>query len=194
MQRLLALLILLVAALAGCGGDDRSAEPGGNGVDRAFAREMVPHHESAIEMAKIAEKRAKTKEVRQLASAIGHIQDEEIAVLRREDRALERAGVERGSLGVPGHMMGMDGDPADLRDARDFDRAFVEMMIPHHEGAIAMARAELAKGTDPELRDLAQRIVTAQEREVRFMRDVVREGGGAGAAVPDGGQAAGHDG
>ena len=38
-----------------------------------------------------------------------------------------------------------------LKDAKPFDRAFIDEMIPHHQGAIRMARAELAKGSDPEL-------------------------------------------
>jgi uncharacterized protein (DUF305 family) len=46
-------------------------------------------------------------------------------------------------------MMGMNGDVAGLKTARPFDRAFLRMMIPHHEGAVLMARAELAKGKDP---------------------------------------------
>jgi uncharacterized protein (DUF305 family) len=192
------MLILLALALGACGGDDdeSTAPAGGNGTDRAFATEMVPHHRSAIEMAEIAERRAESRAVKQLASAIAHIQDEEVVVLRREDAQLARAGVKRGSLGVPHHQMGMDDDPATLRDAKPFDRAFLEMMIPHHEGAIRMARAQLAKGTDPELRDLAQRIVTSQEREIRFMRRALAgdAGGKGGAAVPDGGQAEGHSG
>jgi uncharacterized protein (DUF305 family) len=183
-----------LALLSGCGNDETSAaDAAGNGVDRAFAADMVPHHRSAIEMAEIGERRARTKAVRQLASAIAHIQDEEIVVLRREDRLLARDGIARGDLGVPGHMMGMDDDPASLKTAADVDRAFLEMMIPHHQGAIAMARAELAKGTDPELRDLAQRIVTAQEREIRFMRaELARGAQGGTAGPPDGGRAQGH--
>jgi uncharacterized protein (DUF305 family) len=47
---------------------------------------------------------------------------------------------------------------------------FVTMMIPHHQGAIDMARALLLSTKDPELRNLAQGIITEQENEIRVMR------------------------
>ena len=50
------------------------------------------------------------------------------------------------------------------------DRDFVAMMVPHHQGAIAMARFELAHGTDPAMRRLATAIVAAQEKEVAEMQ------------------------
>jgi uncharacterized protein (DUF305 family) len=51
------------------------------------------------------------------------------------------------------------------------DRDFVAMMIPHHQGAIDMATAELGSGKDPQLRRLARNIIAAQQREIRDMRD-----------------------
>ena len=51
----------------------------------------------------------------------------------------------------------------------DIDKDFVLMMIPHHQGAIDMAKAELAHGKDETLRAMAEGIVTAQEKEIGEM-------------------------
>jgi uncharacterized protein (DUF305 family) len=52
----------------------------------------------------------------------------------------------------------------------DADRDFVAMMLPHHQGAVDMAKIELKYGRDPQLKQLAQSIVAAQEKEIAFMR------------------------
>jgi len=191
-----ALVVAGALLVAGCGDDDSSGDgapsAAGNGTDRAFVADMVPHHESAVEMAEIAQDRGKSEFVKQLADDIAKTQTEEIATLRREDDGLETAGVKTGSLGVPEHMKGMDDDPAALKTAAPFDEAFLKMMIPHHEGAIEMAKVELAKGQDPELKALARDIIDAQERELGEMREHLGDDGSSGDDTKDESHGPGH--
>lgn len=55
------------------------------------------------------------------------------------------------------------------------DRDFISMMIPHHQGAIDMAKAEVMYGHDPRLIRLAQEIVITQQSEIQVMRLVERD-------------------
>ena len=53
----------------------------------------------------------------------------------------------------------------------DADHDFVVMMLPHHQGAVDMAKFELAHGKDPALQKLAREIVAAQDKEIAFMKN-----------------------
>jgi uncharacterized protein (DUF305 family) len=189
LKPLAALAAATALAVAGCGSDSDPAtirSAAGTGVDRAFVAAMIPHHESAVEMAEVAQQRGESAFVKKLAEDIIRTQKAEIATMRREDAALAKSGVEKGDLGVPEHMMGMDQDMSKLESAKPFDPAFLGMMIPHHEGALAMAEAELAKGSDPELKQLAKDIITAQDREIREMRAQGGDDSGGGMDDTDG--------
>ncbi len=159
---LLALTVALVAA--GCGGTD------GNSTDRAFVAQMVPHHRSAVQMATVARTEATGAFVKTLAGNITRTQTAEIGQMQRVDAQLAKAGIKTGDLGMNSHTMGMDMNASALKGAKPFDRKFIAMMVPHHEGAIQMARAELANGKNPELKTLATNIISAQAREVKQMR------------------------
>lgn len=65
----------------------------------------------------------------------------------------------------------------DMPATGDVDVDFAQMMIPHHQGAIDMAKAELASGKDPELRQLAEKIIAAQEKEIAFLKEWLAERG-----------------
>ena len=81
----------LTLAVAGCGSDESESTSGagGNGIDRAFAAQMVPHHESAIQMAEIARQRGESEFVKGLADDIVRTQADEIETLRAQDAELE---------------------------------------------------------------------------------------------------------
>lgn len=67
-----------------------------------------------------------------------------------------------------GMNMPMSGDP---------DRDFAQMMISHHQGAIDMARIELESGKDPQLRQMAQKIIDDQEREIASLKEWLAQHG-----------------
>ena len=192
-----ALAVGAALAFAGCGDDDSSGDarpaPSGNPVDRAFVADMVPHHESAVEMAKIAQSRGSSAFVMKLADDIVRTQNDEIATMRAADERLQSAGITTGSLGVEGHMM-EEQEVASLKTAKQFDRAFMELMIPHHEAAIPMSRAEIAKGEDAQLKALAQDIITAQQREISAMRKQLGKSGAATMDDMDAEHGGGHSG
>jgi len=184
-----ALAIAGALLIAGCGDSDSSSNSSssaaGNPVDRAFVADMTPHHESAVQMAQIAQRRGTSEFVKTLADDIVTSQQAEIATMRAADQRLKAAGVAKGTLGVADHKMGMDDDPASLNTAKPFDAAFIRMMLPHHEGALPMARAEIAKGKDPELKTLANAIITAQQREIVQMRKHLAAKDSAGQHMGD---------
>lgn len=172
------LLALLAAALSvllitACGGDDDSGPTGdvrANGTDAAFTSAMIPHHESAVDAADLALSRAEHRQLEELAREMITVQSIELATLRSVRDVIQQAGIEEGDLGLSEEEMGVAHHPAELRNAEDFDCAFIEMMVPHHEGAIRMARAELESGIHAELRRMSENIIDAQGYEIRQMR------------------------
>lgn len=202
--RLIAAVLTGGVVLAACGGGSDSAA-----TDEAFVTWMVPHHESAIAMAELAQDQAEHKEIQELANEIVKSQSREI------DQMLEirqRLGVsgdhaemhgDDGGMGLSAEEMGMGmGMMAESIDGEvPFDRAFIDAMIPHHQGAIRMARAELARGSDPEVEALARSIIEAQTAEIALMNAWRLEwygarspaGGGSGMHMGHGSGAAGME-
>jgi uncharacterized protein (DUF305 family) len=64
--------------------------------------------------------------------------------------------------------------PGMMRTNADFDRMFLQMMIPHHEAAISMAQQALAQAAHSEIKTLAQSIITTQQSEIAEMQGYLR--------------------
>lgn len=88
----------------------------------------------------------------------------------------EIEGVHRMPDGSVMHDSGMQGAMGDMmrglegKNGSDFDAAFLSEMIMHHEGAVLMAQAALASSTRPEIRTMAEAIISAQTEEIAQMK------------------------
>jgi len=158
------------AAADGHGGaptmDDRGGEVDTPLNERAFMAMMVPHHESAMQMARLALEKAQHPQVRRLAQGIIASQEAEIARMRAWHEQWFGEGLEPDTTG-PHAMM----DMSDLEAAReDFDRRFLAMMIPHHASAVMMADEVRLAEPRGQIDFLAREIMAAQAEEIGQMQ------------------------
>lgn len=155
------------------------------GIDQHFIVQMIPHHEGAIAMARVALERSERPEIRSLANGIIEAQEKEIGDMRAWYESWYGAALPRGGGGMgmgmsarqsPGvggmRMGGKEGDVDELQSvsASEFDREFILQMIPHHEMAVMMAGMLDATTERPEMKQLADNITTSQSREIDMMR------------------------
>jgi uncharacterized protein (DUF305 family) len=165
-------IIAIVAVVVGFGGDDgKPSSAAGNATDAAFVTDMTAHHQGAIEMAELAQNRADHAEVRTLADDIVSAQQGEISTMKAIGDDMHSMGMhDGGHMGMSEHAMGMDMDMHALENAKPFDKAFIDAMVPHHQGAIAMAEDLLKEGEQPALRKMAGDIISAQTKEIAQMK------------------------
>lgn len=148
----------------------QSAPGAHNDADVAFATDMIPHHAQAVTMAKMVPTRASSQQVKDLATQIQAAQDPEIKLMSGWLEAWGEPVPAAGAMQHGDGMMSME-DMGQLETATgaQFDTMWLEMMIEHHDGAIAMARTELTEGSDAEAKKLAQAIVDGQSKEIATM-------------------------
>ncbi|MFE9763970.1 DUF305 domain-containing protein [Streptomyces sp. NPDC005808] len=158
-----------------------SAQPGDhNDADVSFATEMIQHHRQAIEMAELADTRAASQQVKDLATKIKGAQDPEIKTMSGwltswgEAVPQDMSGMEHGtSSTMPGMMSSDDMNQLEKASGAEFDTMFLTMMAQHHEGAIEMAKTEQAGGTYAPAKELAEAVVTAQTAEIEQMKQML---------------------
>jgi uncharacterized protein (DUF305 family) len=171
----LGMVVLLFAGCGGGDGDSSSGTPTGEAFDRAFIDAMVPHHESAIEMAQAAKEAGLSQpDLVKVADDILATQQDEIDEMRGwraewfGSSEIDPNGAS--ALGMSESEMGMQHDADALLNSGDVDTDFAQMMITHHQGAIEMARLAADNAEHEEIKDLAEAVISAQEREIAVMR------------------------
>jgi uncharacterized protein (DUF305 family) len=171
----LAAAFLLAACNQGGGEQEQGTAPANaapNDADVTFAQNMVPHHQQAIDMAKLVDSHTDRPELRKLADSVETSQSQEISQIKGWLRSWGKPETPSGGHGGHGEteMPGMmsEADMSRLMEATDtdFDLMFVEMMAAHHQGAIDMANTELKEGSLPEVKRLAQQIIDTQQAEI----------------------------
>lgn len=157
--------------------------PGGfNDADVSFAQMMIPHHQQALEMAKLADGRAGDQQITSLAGKIEKAQDPEIRTMKSWLKSWGKPvsassesmpGMDHGSGGMDGMMSQKDMDRLEAAKGAAFDRAFAQMMIDHHKGAITMAEDEQKKGRNVTAKKLAGDVIKNQSAEVTTLRKIL---------------------
>jgi uncharacterized protein (DUF305 family) len=200
LTRLAAALVAGALALTACGDDtdaghssmgnsdtsasaESSAEADFSDADVTFAAGMIPHHQSAIEMAQLAEGRAADPRVLDLAARIEAAQSPEIETLSgwlEQWGAADESDVDHGGMnhGSGGMMSEQDMQALTNATGAEFDRLFLTQMIAHHTGALEMAQAELSSGSNTDALAMAESIRDSQSAEIAEMEQLLAEMGG----------------
>ncbi|TQJ38132.1 uncharacterized protein (DUF305 family) [Arthrobacter sp. SLBN-112] len=145
-----------------------------NAADAMFAQGMIPHHEQAVEMSEMMlQKKDIPAAVTELATRIKAAQAPEIETMT----GWLKSWNESATMGAGHSMDGMMGDDdlKQLEAAQGTEAAtrFLTQMIAHHEGAVMMAKTESSQGRNADAIKLSKHIVSAQEAEIKEMKDLL---------------------
>ncbi|OZE96571.1 DUF305 domain-containing protein [Rhodococcoides fascians] len=152
-----------------------------NDADVMFARMMYPHHAQAVQMAEMVQGRSDNPDVQALASAIAAVQQPEMNQLTSwlAEWGQPAPSGDMGTMGGMDHGSGMgmmtqqDMDALAGLTGAEFDRQWLTMMIAHHTGAIEMAQAEIANGSNQDAQQMARTIVDTQQQEIDTMQQLL---------------------
>ncbi|HPD98937.1 MAG TPA: DUF305 domain-containing protein [Candidatus Saccharibacteria bacterium] len=158
----------------------------GDDYDKAFMSGMITHHEGAVDMAELALTNAKRQEIKDMAQDIIAAQNKEIDDMRTWQKqwgyvgSTDHSGMNHGSSGSTMNMadhMDMMMDELRGKTGDEFDKAFLEQMIMHHQGALNMAAPGQDNAKHQEIKDLTKAVVDAQTKEIKQMQAWQKEWG-----------------
>jgi len=155
------------------------AHSGHSPADAQFMQDMIPHHHQAIEMAELVADRTNRPELIDVAGRINASQGDEIAFmqnwLRQRDEHVPDPTA-HGAMHTSHKMAGMatPEQMADLAgaDGTDFDQLFLQLMVTHHKGAVAMVKGLLEQpgaAYDPVLFEFTNDVTNDQNAEIERM-------------------------
>jgi uncharacterized protein (DUF305 family) len=159
-----------------------TGQPAGyNADDVSFATNMIPHHQQAVELSALVPDRSTNPEVVGLAQQVAAAQQPEIETMKVflvQWKENPDAGSGHQGHGAP--MAGMVDEDTMTKlqslNGPEFDKLWLESMISHHQGAIEMARAEVANGQNVDVKSMAQTMIDTQQGEIGQMKQML-EGG-----------------
>ena len=156
-----------------------TGQPAGyNADDVVFATNMIPHHQQAVDLSAMVPDRSTNAGLVALAQQISAAQQPEINVMKVFlVQWNENPDTNSGHSGHGNTMAGMVDEATMTKltslNGAEFDRLWLESMISHHQGAIEMAKAEIANGDNVDAKTLATNIVTTQEAEIGQMKQML---------------------
>lgn len=169
--------------------DTIPADAAFNAGDVTFAQGMIPHHQQAVEMATIALDPARDAgtAVKDLAKRIQGAQDPEIQLMTGwleewGQPVDEMAGMDHSSMdmddmadmpGMEGMMTAAEMTGLEAATGPAFDKLWLDMMVRHHQGAVTMSKTAETDGKVAVVKDLAAKIVSAQEGEIAEMQKLL---------------------
>ena len=141
--------------------------------DLQFIDTMTAHHKGAVDMAKMVEGKTQNPDIKKFAAQIIADQEKEISQMKDWREKWFAGKPAAMNMEMPGMMDSMKMDMAKLTNSKDkdFDLAFIDMMTPHHVGAVTMAKEALQKSEKAEIKTLAGQIIKAQEAEIKMMSE-----------------------
>jgi uncharacterized protein (DUF305 family) len=144
-----------------------------------FAQMMIPHHEQALELAALVPDRSSNPEVIALAAKISAEQQPEIGAMKalllqwEVDPNTSAHGSGHDGMAVEGMVDDATMAKLDSLKGAEFDTLWLQAMINHHRGAIAMAESEIADGRNADMITMATTMVATQQAEIDQMTPIL---------------------
>jgi|SRR5215212_9624722 len=169
-----------------------SRMPADDSAEAGFARDMSVHHAQAVEMAELLRDRTQSEEMRTLAADMALTQQGQIGQMEGwlaiwglpntgSEPAMSWMG-EPTSKQMPGMATPEQINELSQASGEDADERFLQLMIPHHQAAIPMSEAILERTDRPEVKTLANAIISSQQAEIQMMQDKLES---MGASLPE---------